>query len=137
MDEMRLSLASRPGMAKKISDGFREREFYRYYQPSDPTGADRRRPPSLPFTKPDAPDAPKTACTTSSSPVPSDDKALTAFAQLGAVRLDARRCMLSFFDRKNCYIMAEATRTLSLQTGTALDPQDNRALYCWMRLPLL
>ncbi|KAF2812320.1 uncharacterized protein BDZ99DRAFT_439352 [Mytilinidion resinicola] len=33
--------------------------------------------------------------------------------------------MLSFFDRKNCYIMAEATRTLSLQTGTALDPQDS------------
>jgi hypothetical protein len=49
---------------------------------------------------------------------------LTAFAQLGALRLDARRCLLSFFDRKNCYIMAEATRTLSLQTGTALDADD-------------
>ncbi|KAF2817921.1 uncharacterized protein BDZ99DRAFT_514144 [Mytilinidion resinicola] len=42
-----------------------------------------------------------------------------------AVRLNARRCMLSFFDRKKCYIMAEASRTLSLQTGTVLDPKDD------------
>ncbi|KAF2493498.1 hypothetical protein BU16DRAFT_81507 [Lophium mytilinum] len=125
MDETQPSAASsRPGIAKKISDSFREREFYRYYQPSDPASGDRRRPPSLPFTKPDAPEVPTSVCATS-GPVPSDDKALTAFAQLGAVRLDARRCMLSFFDRKNHYIMAEATRTLSLQTGKALDPKDS------------
>lgn len=49
--------------------------------------------------------------------MPSEDKALTAFAQLGALRLNARRCLISFFDRRNCYILAEATRTLSLHTG--------------------
>ena len=42
---------------------------------------------------------------------------MTAFAQLGALRLNARRCLISFFDRRNCYILAEATRTTSLHTG--------------------
>ncbi|CAE7179800.1 hypothetical protein P3342_002479 [Pyrenophora teres f. teres] len=51
------------------------------------------------------------------APRASDDKALTAFAQLGALRLNARRCLISFFDRKDCFLLAEATRTLSLQTG--------------------
>jgi hypothetical protein len=51
------------------------------------------------------------------APRASDDKALTAFAQLGALRLNARRCLISFFDRTDCFLLAEATRTLSLQTG--------------------
>jgi hypothetical protein len=59
---------------------------------------------------------------------PSEDKALTAFAQLGALRLNARRCLISFFDRKDCYILAEATRTLSLQTGQASLEDDK---LCW------
>ncbi|KAF2020833.1 hypothetical protein BU24DRAFT_438222 [Aaosphaeria arxii CBS 175.79] len=59
---------------------------------------------------------------------PSDDKALTAFAQLGALRLNARRCLISFFDRRNCYILAEATRTLSLETGQAQIAGDR---LCW------
>ena len=59
-----------------------------------------------------------------SGPSPSEDKALTAFAQLGALRLNARRCLISFFDRKNGYILAEATRTLSLQTGQAQLDED-------------
>ncbi|KAG9189069.1 hypothetical protein G6011_05937 [Alternaria panax] len=50
-------------------------------------------------------------------PQASDDRALTAFAQLGALRLNARRCLISFFDRTDCFLLAEATRTLSLQTG--------------------
>ncbi|OCL05287.1 hypothetical protein AOQ84DRAFT_323190 [Glonium stellatum] len=33
--------------------------------------------------------------------------------------------MISFFDRKNIYLLAEATRTLSLQTSTGIDPEDN------------
>ncbi|ORX95962.1 putative histidine kinase HHK4p [Clohesyomyces aquaticus] len=60
-------------------------------------------------------------------PCPSDDPALTAFAQLGALRLNARRCMISFFDRKNIYILAEATKTLSLQTGTSQLGEDRLA----------
>jgi signal transduction histidine kinase/CheY-like chemotaxis protein len=44
----------------------------------------------------------------------SRDKALTAFAQLAALRLNVRRCMVSLIDSKHQYILAEATRTLSL-----------------------
>ena len=60
-----------------------------------------------------------------SNPQPSEDKALTAFAQLGALRLNARRCLISFFDRRNCYILAEATRTLSLHTGQPEFSEDS------------
>jgi hypothetical protein len=70
------------------------------------------------------------------SPAPSDDrtsrapedKALTAFAQLGALRLNARRGLISFFDRKNCYLLAEATKTLCLYTGQAELDEDS---LCW------
>jgi hypothetical protein len=70
------------------------------------------------------------------SPAPSDDrtsrapedKALTAFAQLGTLHLKTRRCLISFFDRKNCYLLAEATKTLCLYTGQAELNEDN---LCW------
>lgn len=65
------------------------------------------------------------AGTFESHPQPSEDKALTAFAQLGALRLNARRCLISFFDRRNCYILAEATRTLSLHTGQPEFSEDS------------
>lgn len=42
------------------------------------------------------------------------DTTLTVFAQLRALRLNGRRCMISLFDRSQQYIIAEATRTLSL-----------------------
>jgi signal transduction histidine kinase len=57
-------------------------------------------------------------------PRSSDDRALTAFAQLGALRLDARRCLISFFDRRFSYLLAEATRTLSLETDTSRHHED-------------
>ncbi|KAF2277114.1 uncharacterized protein EI97DRAFT_361720, partial [Westerdykella ornata] len=75
----------------------KEREFYRFHSLTSPVV-----PPHL-----------------DAQPTPSDDKALTAFAQLGALRLNAHRGLISFFDRRNCYILAEATPTLSLQTGNA------------------
>ena len=53
---------------------------------------------------------------------------MTAFAQLGALRLNARRCLISFFDRRHCYILAEATRTLSLHTG---QPEFSEDSLCW------
>ncbi|RAR08948.1 sensor histidine kinase response regulator [Stemphylium lycopersici] len=62
------------------------------------------------------------------APRASDDKALTAFAQLGALRLNARRCLISFFDRKDCFLLAEATKTLSLQTG---DPEFDDDRLCF------
>lgn len=50
-------------------------------------------------------------------PQASRDKALTAFAQLVALRLDVRRCMISLIDTSSQYILAEATRTVSLTSS--------------------
>ena len=44
----------------------------------------------------------------------SRDRALTAFAQLAALRLGVRRATVSLIDQKHQYILAEATRTISL-----------------------
>lgn len=53
------------------------------------------------------------------------DGALTAFAQLVALRLNARRAMISLFDREKQYVIAEATRTLSLQKDAVHAPCDD------------
>lgn len=47
--------------------------------------------------------------------VSSRETALTAYAQLVALRLDVKRAFISLFDASHQYIIAEATRTLSLQ----------------------
>ena len=52
------------------------------------------------------------------------DKTLTAFCQLGALRFNVRRCLLFFFDVNYAYVMAEATRSLSLENDNAHDPGD-------------
>jgi hypothetical protein len=77
------------------------------------------QPPTLPASPAPSDDSPAR---------PPEDKALVAFAQLGALRLGARRCLISFFDRKNCYLLAEATKTLCLYTGRADAPEDT---LCW------
>lgn len=43
------------------------------------------------------------------------DPILTSLAQLGALRLNAARCLISLIDSGQQYVLAEATRTLSLQ----------------------
>ena len=50
--------------------------------------------------------------------VHSADKALTAFLQLAAMRLPARRAMLFFFDGDHAFVIAESTRTLSLEDSS-------------------
>jgi signal transduction histidine kinase/CheY-like chemotaxis protein/GAF domain-containing protein len=52
------------------------------------------------------------------------DKILTAFCQLGALRMRARRCLIFFFDVNHAYIMAEATQTLSLVDDAIYEPGD-------------
>jgi hypothetical protein len=51
-------------------------------------------------------------------PLASRDTTLTAFAQLAALRLNVRRAMVSLIDSKHQYVLAEATRTLSLVDDT-------------------
>ena len=56
------------------------------------------------------------------------DKILTAFCQLGALRMRAKRCLIFFFDINHAYIMAEATRSLSLEDDNVHEPGDQ--LWC-------
>ncbi|CAD0038910.1 unnamed protein product [Aureobasidium pullulans] len=49
------------------------------------------------------------------SPAGCNDTALAAFAQLGALRLNAQRCFISLLSSSTEYVLAESTRTLSLQ----------------------
>lgn len=55
---------------------------------------------------------------------PSRDKALTAFAQLATLRLGVRRAMVSLVDAQQQYILAEATKTLSLINDLRHCPGD-------------
>ncbi|KAI9744165.1 MAG: hypothetical protein M1818_002317 [Claussenomyces sp. TS43310] len=86
------------------SETARERELFRYYQPDqapqygvnpDPAFADHSHVPHS-----------------------SQDTVLTAFAQLGCLRLNAKRAMISLVDRDFEYILAEATQSMSLQSDT-------------------
>ena len=52
------------------------------------------------------------------APKASDDTTLTAFAQLGALRLNAARALISLIDSEKQYILVEATQTLSLQSDS-------------------
>ena len=47
---------------------------------------------------------------------------------MGALRLNARRSLISLFDNKNQYVLAEATRTLSLQSDAVHDHGDQLSL---------
>ncbi|KAK5139331.1 hypothetical protein LTR04_003666, partial [Oleoguttula sp. CCFEE 6159] len=100
-------------LPKPLSDTALEREFYKYYQPpvAVPSSDDGT------FAVPGTIVVPKV-------PRSSRDTAFTAFAQLGALRLNCRRSMISFFDRKHQYVLAEATKTLSLRTDTVQDEED-------------
>ncbi|KPI34667.1 uncharacterized protein AB675_68 [Cyphellophora attinorum] len=92
----------------------REQHFYRYYGPlrqmSDrgPKFCDVRDP----------------VARARHQAVSSPDKILTAFCQLGALRLKARRCLVFFFDVTRAYVMAEATQTLSLESDSTHGPGD-------------
>ncbi|KAJ0163556.1 Peroxide stress-activated histidine kinase mak1 [Colletotrichum tanaceti] len=94
-----------PPPAKVVSENRRERETFRY----DPSlisqaiynDANNLIPPSELRS--------------------SSDPALTAFAELGALRLNATRALISLFDSKYQYIVAEATPSLSLSPKSRHD----------------
>ncbi|KAG9526449.1 hypothetical protein KCU93_g5582, partial [Aureobasidium melanogenum] len=56
--------------------------------------------------------------------VGSDDTALAAFAQLGALRLKAQRCLISLVSKTEEFVLAESTRTLSLQSDLVHNSRD-------------
>ncbi|KAF6806342.1 sensor histidine kinase response [Colletotrichum sojae] len=102
----------------KISEGAREWETFKY---------DSFHIPSAVFNNPDHP-IPFSAL--SSSP----DTGLTAFAQLGALRLNASRALISLFDRQHQYIVAEATRSIPLAANVKY-PSSNHLWLCGTAIP--
>jgi signal transduction histidine kinase/CheY-like chemotaxis protein len=93
----------------------REHEFYSYYEPIR----------ALATREMDWTDLNSDEAVAKHRPVQSSDKALTAFCQLAAIRLKMRRAMIFFFDTTHAYVLAEATRTLSLHDDTSFDDQDD------------
>jgi len=92
----------------------RERDLHRYYRP----WLDAQ-------SLVDAADGSGKGLTYSGfQPQTSRDRSLTAFAQLATLRLDTRRAMVSLIDSHHQYILAEATRTLSLFKPVAEEPED-------------
>ncbi|KAJ0419510.1 hypothetical protein BJY00DRAFT_153744 [Aspergillus carlsbadensis] len=98
-----------PPLSTKEIAMAQEREFYKYCQLPQRPGL-LSRPPASPNSE-----ANHELHRRDLLPQSSNDTTLTALAQLGALRLNVQRCMISLFDRRTQYILAEATRTLSLQ----------------------
>ncbi|KAK2779390.1 sensor histidine kinase response [Colletotrichum kahawae] len=99
--------------AREVSESRRERETFRY----DPSliaqavhnDVNNIIPPSELRSSPDA--------------------ALTAFAELGVLRLNGTRALISLFDSKYQYIVAEATPSLALTPNAKLDASDEEQLF--------
>lgn len=95
--------------------GARDRELHRYYQPWLDTFISTVEETVInpPAGHPD-----------SHKPRSSRDKALTAFAQLGCLRLNAKRGVVTLIDSDKQYIIAEATKSLSLLNDAQHSPGD-------------
>jgi signal transduction histidine kinase len=63
-------------------------------------------------------------------PRSSYDTTLSSFAQLATLRLNTRRALISLIDQTNQYIIAEATQTLSLQSDSVHNDQDELWFGC-------
>ncbi|KAL4735911.1 hypothetical protein BDV11DRAFT_23803 [Aspergillus similis] len=59
------------------------------------------------------------------NPNASRDNVLTVFAQLAALRMNAQRAIISLFDRKQQYVIAEATPRSSLRGESGRDQVDD------------
>lgn len=94
-------------------DAANEREFYKFYQPYQELTR-------MEGNKEHGRDQQEEKRNTRAS----HDKSLAAFAQLGAIRLDARRAIISFYDRNCQYLLAEATQTTNLYDEKAASPDD-------------
>ncbi|KAI8181232.1 hypothetical protein K4K54_006804 [Colletotrichum sp. SAR 10_86] len=100
-------------IARDVSENRRERETFRY----DPSliaqavynDVNNIVPPSELRSSPDA--------------------ALTAFAELGVLRLNGTRALISLFDSKYQYIVAEATPSLALTPNVKPDASDREQLF--------
>lgn len=107
-------VTARLSRKQSLYESRREREFYRYFEPVR----------GLSAGGPKLCDLHDESAVRAHQPVSSPDRALTAFCQLGALRLGTRRAMLFFFDSNFAYVLAEATRSLSLQDDSVHEIED-------------
>lgn len=106
------------------AETFRAREVYRYYQPRNLKDLSEIPEPLSTRSHPaDTHDA-----TNFNTQQSFSDTALTAFAQLIALRLVAQRAIVSLIDHENEYFLAESTSTLSL-----ID-DDSNAQNAWLSI---
>ncbi|ESZ97843.1 4MPY, histidine kinase-group I protein [Sclerotinia borealis F-4128] len=110
-------MLTKPGLDTpiKVSEVQRVREVYRYLPPFAASLIPQ------PKQNGEHSESPKVSPKAFSS----SDRALNAFAQLGALRLRARRVMISLVDRTHEYILAESTRTLSSQDDDVHEAGDS------------
>ncbi|QSZ28659.1 hypothetical protein DSL72_003158 [Monilinia vaccinii-corymbosi] len=97
----------------RVSEVQRLREVYRYLPPF--------AAPLIHSKNGENPEGPEYC----PKPFSSSDRALNAFAQLGALRLRARRVIISCVDRTHQYILAESTKTLSSQDDDVHEAGDS------------
>ncbi|KAG9668370.1 hypothetical protein KCU99_g8096, partial [Aureobasidium melanogenum] len=105
--------------AKERALTLQEREMHRFYQPwLDAQGTSANVASHVQDLAHVNDFAINTLSNKGFRPLASRDTTLTAFAQLAALRLNVRRAMVSLIDSKHQYVLAEATRTLSLVDDT-------------------
>ncbi|KEF60440.1 uncharacterized protein A1O9_02001 [Exophiala aquamarina CBS 119918] len=95
--------------------GARDRELHRHYQPWLDTFISTIEATAI---------NPPPGHSDSHKPRSSRDKSLTAFAQLGCLRLNAKRGVVTLIDSEKQYIVAEATKSLSLLNDAQHNPGD-------------
>ncbi|KAH7369618.1 hypothetical protein BKA65DRAFT_2440 [Rhexocercosporidium sp. MPI-PUGE-AT-0058] len=109
------------------AETLRSREVYRYYQPKGIAKATDT--PELSPVDPSNVHGPHflPKVTNFNTQQSFSDTALTAFAQLIALRLDAQRAIVSLIDHENEYFLAESTSTLSIS-------DDDGAQNAWLSI---
>ena len=112
----------RNGSSLSVREKARVRELLRYF----PSGREPHAPNPHVATDQDS----------STGPQLSADPALTAFAQLAALRVDCERTFISLIDSEEQHIVAEATRSISLNNSTRCAPGDGLS-FGWTKLDLM
>lgn len=117
----------------EVSDGVRERELYRYYQPNPEAQGCQPLPQLAPLgnltfnnTRPKRSLYPGRGYAKTCSP----DTALTAFTQLVAWKLGADRALISLVDGSNQYFLAESTKSVNLVDPQICETGDELWLGC-------
>lgn len=115
----------------------RVRELYRYYQPAEWPSNASSWPSNTTTGIPDPPPAadgansPSGSATSRPSSVGPEtlvlgasNNTMTSFAQLAALRLNVERALICVLDRDTQYIIAEATKSVSLDNNDSTNAKD-------------